>query len=523
MTSLPLTSNISTTVYGISAASPSRFTPPALNSSSLLLLRHPPGFVLGMELKESNGVSVKEEMEALPKDVEEKSMRCTSNFEDHSFDNVEDQSEDHRGGEIKEREEEVDVVECSGVKDNNRVDVSECDDGNGTDEYSSSFSGTVSDHESDDKTGVNDQEADSMMCTDTSIPFYARKKKLTDHWRKFIQPIMWRCKWVELKIRQLQNQAQIYDKEVKESCQAKQLELENLKPEEAGVKATPLLPCHTQKTQLKKRHKRKRVEEAPDAPSNHNLFSYHAYRKSYADTALNDNSRKLDKKSKSSKEDAVFSEETPPLEFKEGDAFLEQILLKIEAAKLEVRNLKNRVDKVMNENPSRFSLDDTVVMLGSAADVGTASEKQNPEPVIKKEDENPVVSEAEEEPAKSASVSSHHDKVPEEDDGTTDILLSEMVASRRREGKAVVPDKKVEKTEQASVGEEGPSRPVRKRTPRNLDIEVKEGPNPKKRRVSREKPKPNVTMSSRLKLPNRKRKGGKRRAGGGSSGLRRRS
>lgn len=127
-----------------------------------------------MELKESNGVSVKEEMEALPKDVEEKSMRCTSNFEDHSFDNVEDQSEDHRGGEIKEREEEVDVVECSGVKDNNRVDVSECDDGNGTDEYSSSFSGTVSDHESDDKTGVNDQEADSMMCTDTSIPFYAR-------------------------------------------------------------------------------------------------------------------------------------------------------------------------------------------------------------------------------------------------------------------------------------------------------------------------------------------------------------
>lgn len=167
-----------------------------------------------------------------------------------------------------------------------------------------------------------------------------------------------------------------------------------------------------------------------------------------------------DKKSKSSKEDAVFSEETPPLEFKEGDAFLEQILLKIEAAKLEVRNLKNRVDKVMNENPSRFSLDDTVVMLGSAADVGTASEKQNPEPVIKKEDENPVVSEAEEEPAKSASVSSHHDKVPEEDDGTTDILLSEMVASRRREGKAVVPDKKVEKTEQASVGEEGPSRPV---------------------------------------------------------------
>lgn len=484
-----------------------------------------------MESKESNGdVSVKEEVEALPKDIEERSMRCSSNFEDHSFDNV----EDHCGGggegdEIKEgeEEEEVDVVECSVVNgNNNRVDVSECDDGNGTDEYSSSFSGTVSEHESD-KSGFNDQEADSMMCTDTSIPFYMRKKKLTDHWRKFIQPIMWRCKWVELKIKELQNQAQMYDKEVKETSQAKQLELENLKSEEVvGVKALPRLPCHTQKTQLKKRHKRKRVEEASDAPSNalnHNLFSYHAYRKFNADTALNDNSRKLDKKTKSSKEDAVFSEDTPPLEFREGDAFLEQILLKIEAAKLEVRNLKNRVDKVMNENPSRFSLDDTVIMLGSA-DVVTGSEQQNPEPVIKNEDENPVISkEEEEEPAKSASVSSHHDKAPEEDDGNTDILLSDMIASRKRGGKAIVPDKKVEKTEQAAV-EEGPSRPVRKRKPRNLDVEVKEGTsNPKKRRVSREKPKTNVTMASRLKLPSRKRKGGKRRAGGGSAGLRRRS
>lgn len=477
-----------------------------------------------MEVKESNGVSVKEEMEALPtKDIEEKSMRCSSNFEDHSFDNVEDQSEDHRGGdEIKEGEEEVDVVEWSAVIDNNRVDVSEYDDG--TDEYSSSFSGTVSDHESD-KSGFNDQEADSMMCTDTSLPFYVRKRKLTDHWKKFIQPITWRCKWVELKIKELQSQAQMYDKEVKETCQAKQMELENLKSEEVGVKALPSLPCYTQKTQLKKRHKRKRVEEVVDAPSNasnHNLFSYNAYRKSYADTALNDNSRKLDKKNKISKEDAVFSEDTPPLEFREGDALLEQILLKIEAAKLEVRNLKNRVDKVMNENPSRFSLDDTVIMHGSA-DVLTGSEQQDPEPVIKNEDENPVISEEEEEePAKSASVSSHHDKLAEEDDGSTDILLSEMIPSRKREGKSVVPDKKVEKTEQASV-EEGPSRPVRKRTPRNLDVVGNEGSNPKKRRVSREKPKTNVTMASRLKLPNRKRKGGKRRAGGGSAGLRRRS
>lgn len=125
-------------------------------------------------MMESKGdVSVKEEIEALPKDIEERPMRCSSNFEDHSFDHVEDHCGGGEGDEIKEGEEEVDVVECSGVNGNNRVDVSECDDGNGTDEYSSSFSGTVSEHESD-KSGFNDQEADSMMCTDTSIPFYMR-------------------------------------------------------------------------------------------------------------------------------------------------------------------------------------------------------------------------------------------------------------------------------------------------------------------------------------------------------------
>ncbi|VVB09914.1 unnamed protein product [Arabis nemorensis] len=324
---------------------------------------------------------------------------------------------------------------------------------------------------------------------------------------------MWRCKWIELKIKEIQNQAQIYDKELEESCQAKQLELENVKSEELGVKAVPPLPCHSQKTQLKKRKKRKRVEGTSDVASytlNHNLFSYYEYRKTFADIALNDNSRNLDKRNKITKDETGFCDETPPLEFKEGDAFLENILLKIEAAKLEARNLKKRVDKVVNENPSRFSLVNTLNLLGSA-DVFTSVEQQNPLLVIKNEDERPVI--FEEKPVKSASVSSHHD-TPPEDEETTDILLSEIVASRRRAGKAIVPDKKEQKSEQTSV-KEGPSRPARKRTPRNLEVVT----NPKRPRVSREKPKSNV-MASRYKLPNRRNRG-KRRSG--PAGLRRRS
>uniref|UniRef100_A0A1J3CFI0 Uncharacterized protein n=1 Tax=Noccaea caerulescens TaxID=107243 RepID=A0A1J3CFI0_NOCCA len=486
-----------------------------------------------MELKETKlemDDSVTKEIGVLPKDIEEKTMPCTSNFEDHSFHNVEDHlAEDHCVGvndassnkDVEgEEEEEVDILECTGFNVKNELKASDCNDG--TDGYSSSFGGTDSEHENE--AASNDQEADSMICTDTSLPFWVRKKKMTEHWRRFIQPIMWRCKWVELKIKELQNQARMYDKEVEESRQAKKVELETLKSEELGVKAQPPLPCYSQKKRVRERRKRKRVEKTSDVASyalNHNLFSYQEYRKSYADMALNDNSRNLDKKNKSSKEETVFCEETPPLEFREGDAYLEQILLKIEAAKLEARNLKNRVDKVVNENPSKFSSVHTLKNLVGSADVLTSSEQQKPPLVIKNEVEELVA--AEEKQAKSASVSSHHDTQPEEDNETADILLSEMKMSvRRREGKAIVSDEKLQKTEQTPV-EEGPSRSARKRTPRNLDIVVKEEETaPKRHRVTREKPKSNVTnASSRFKLPNRKRKRGKRRSG--SAALRRRT
>ncbi|XP_010432061.1 PREDICTED: uncharacterized protein LOC104716382 [Camelina sativa] len=483
----------------------------------------------GMEVKVSKlDMDKEEEIVALPKD-----MPCTSNYEDHSFHtSVEDHltedpcavavaSDSGNASVRKEVADEDDVDVLGWYDDDNEVEASECyDDGTDYGYSSSSFSGTDSEHEGDE-TSLNDQEADSIVCNDTSLPLWVRKRKLTDHWRRFVQPIMWRCKWIELKIKEFQNQAQKYDKELAESFQAKKLELENHKSEEIGIKVLPSLPCYTQKTRLRKRKKRKLVEETSDVPayaSNHSLFSYYDCRKSLPEIALNDNSRNIDKRSKSAKDETLFSEETPPLEFREGDAYLEQILLKIEAAKSEARNLKNRVDKVVSENPTRFSPANTVNLLGSADVITTTSEQQKPLLVIKTEDEKSIISE--EKPVKSASVSSHHDTP--EDDETTDILLSEILASKRREGKATVPDKKLQKPEQTSV-EEGPSnsRPVTKRIPRNLDGVTKEETNPKRNRVPKEKPKSNVTVASRFKLPNRKRKRGKRRSG--SSGLRRRS
>ncbi|XP_010531278.1 PREDICTED: uncharacterized protein LOC104807615 [Tarenaya hassleriana] len=452
------------------------------------------------ELKVEMDASTCKDNETQLKETQEKSMHCTSNCEDHSF-YVEESSEDHLDGDASIRKEvlEVDIEGCTDLNDD-KLELSECNDG--TEGYSSSFSGTGS--ESENGTALNDQEADSLMYTNTTLPLWVRKKRLTDHWRRFIQPIMWRCKWLELRMKELQSRAQKYDKELEVYYQAKQFELESLKSEGLASKEL-LLSCHTKTNGVVKRKKRKRVEETTESSSymlSHNLFSYHEYRKSSADGALlNDNFCNSDNRAKNAKNVRVFNEESPFLELREGDEYLEQILLKIEAAKSEARNLKNRVDKMLSEFPGRFSSANSLVFPGSA-DALTSSD-QKPQLFLENEDGKPI---------NSMSVSSRH-IMPE--DSTRDSLMSENAAVSSQGEEKTFPDKKPLNTEQTSI--EGPSRSARKRTPRNR--EAIEGTR-QRPRISKEKPKTNV-MASRFKVPKRKRKRGKSRSA--SSGIRRRS
>lgn len=104
-----------------------------------------------------------------------------------------------------------------------------------------------------------------------------RKKKLTDHWRKFIHPIMWRCKWTELQIKELQSRALKYDRELAEYDLRKQVELEESTLGDFDSKSQPFY-CQSRRNQIMKRKRRKRVEETTDLASYmscHNLFSYH--------------------------------------------------------------------------------------------------------------------------------------------------------------------------------------------------------------------------------------------------------
>lgn len=100
---------------------------------------------------------------------------------------------------------------------------------------------------------------------------------MTAHWRKYVHPLMWRCKWIELQINKLQSQALKYDRELAEYDKRKEFEFGSFMSENFNSKSLPFT-CQMQRNKVMKRKKRKRVEETTDVASymsHHNLFSYY--------------------------------------------------------------------------------------------------------------------------------------------------------------------------------------------------------------------------------------------------------
>lgn len=88
---------------------------------------------------------------------------------------------------------------------------------------------------------------------------------------------MWRCKWIELQLKQLQSQALKYDKELAAYDHRKQHKFANFILDGFGTKSIPFSGS-TGRNKVMMRKKRKRVEEKYDLTSymsNHSLFSYY--------------------------------------------------------------------------------------------------------------------------------------------------------------------------------------------------------------------------------------------------------
>lgn len=167
----------------------------------------------------------------------------------------------------------VDVTES---KRNTDARVAAKDDPDAT-ECSSSFADTTSGDEN--CSGFSDAEVESQFYGSydgLGSLFPMRKKKLTSHWRNYIRPLMWRCKWTELKIKEFESQASKYSRKVAAYDHKKLVAFDQSRVEEFGSRSLPYT-SHSKSKKPSKRRKRKRVEFTTDMAAymaNHNLFSY---------------------------------------------------------------------------------------------------------------------------------------------------------------------------------------------------------------------------------------------------------
>ncbi|GAB2265630.1 hypothetical protein Dimus_000670 [Dionaea muscipula] len=150
------------------------------------------------------------------------------------------------------------------------------DDDTDATEYSSSFGDTSSTNEN--ALAMSDAEVQSEFHDDNSCysALHLRKKKVSSHWRRFIHPLAWRCKWTELRVKELERQAVIYSQEITENGERKFYQVEQLTSELCS-KSFPFFSDRIQTRVLKRRRRRKQVEKMTDLTSymsHHQLFSY---------------------------------------------------------------------------------------------------------------------------------------------------------------------------------------------------------------------------------------------------------
>ncbi|EPS61489.1 hypothetical protein M569_13308 [Genlisea aurea] len=133
------------------------------------------------------------------------------------------------------KETEVNIIDCA-KSDPNELVAEEYEENT---ESSSSFDGSDLALECD--SNFPDSEVLSAFHGDSDAnmlreKFRSRKNKPTEHWRAYVQPLIWRCKWIELQIKKLESQGRVYenllDKTKKWSLQHGVIPID-------GVKSTP--------------------------------------------------------------------------------------------------------------------------------------------------------------------------------------------------------------------------------------------------------------------------------------------
>lgn len=298
------------------------------------------------------------------KELEASFVTCASNYEDHT--SLVEQVKEVHGSE----DDEIDITECTDPADNVPVQS----DTEELTESSSSFESIMS--VAENCTTMNDTECTSEYNGDATSElafsgfgdtFRMTRKKVTPHWRDFIQPLRQRCKLIELKLHLLQSQTRKYEKQMRDNNHQMKLQMGSVRLEDLGSKSLPF-SCDSLRDKVVKRKKRRRTEDTLDIAaymSHHPLFSFFEKRNSSADGSFLDN--ELDKiaicSDKINADDEFEIQDDLHQQLADGDTSLEKILRKIGVLQSQVIQLKTRLDKVTSENGMISSTDDLISLL----------------------------------------------------------------------------------------------------------------------------------------------------------------
>ncbi|KAI5386838.1 uncharacterized protein LOC127101421 [Lathyrus oleraceus] len=278
---------------------------------------------------------------------------------------------------------EVDILSLT-----NKVDVgsNKNEDPDATDpdatEYSSSFGETDSDGEN--RSRPSDAEVESEFFgengvaggSDSARPgFRPRKRKLTDHWRSYIRPLMWRLKWTEIRLKQVESQALKYTRKLKECEKEKHRVPDGFNMEESGSKSVPYT-SHQYRRKARRRRNRKKVEKSTDIASytaHHYLFSYLESKKADRESSLDDDFENPVIIEPPHAESTEKREDQPLLKCTNVDVSYEQLLWNIDNLHNRVRTLKSGINAITSRNASKFSESENFSLVPYGGEVQTGS------------------------------------------------------------------------------------------------------------------------------------------------------
>ncbi|OEL14599.1 hypothetical protein BAE44_0024384 [Dichanthelium oligosanthes] len=149
--------------------------------------------------------------------------------------------------------------------------------GGDTIECSSSFGDTSSGFEGEADGGEPEvNSAISARANGGRSSKLPRRKKVTTEWRNSVLPILWRCQWLELRMKELSSQVSKYDREL--AIIKKEKELQQAVSKVNGSMSEPMQIHKSHENNIMKRRKRKRHEENVDVSfyiNKHQILSYY--------------------------------------------------------------------------------------------------------------------------------------------------------------------------------------------------------------------------------------------------------